>query len=77
MIMDIDKDTLHRTTDCTKDFDCLNNKSCICCKVKQCISNVLFIKCPEENRCFYKLPFAQENICTCPTRKEIFNKHGV
>ena len=31
MIFEIDRETEHKTTDCSKDFDCLNNKKHIFC----------------------------------------------
>ena len=77
MNFEIDKETLHRTTDCAKDFDCLNNNNHDYCKVLECVNTVHFVKCSMDNRCYYRLPFSKEFICTCPTRKEIFKKYKI
>ena len=77
MLIELDREILQKTTDCDKDFQCLSNENQIYCKVSQCISNVHFVKCSIENYCYYELSFENEHICTCPTRKAIFNKYGI
>ena len=76
--MDIDKEILKKTTNCEKNFECLNNDKHIYCKVEDCVNNkVHFVKCLNVDYCVYKMSFAQSFICNCPTRKEIFNKYGI
>jgi hypothetical protein len=74
--MKIEKEILDKTVKCTKDFDCLKNEKHIYCKVERVIDNKIdFIKCKEKTLCNYKLAFGYSNICTCPTRIEIYNKY--
>ncbi len=76
--MDIDKEILSKTTNCAKNFDCINSDKEFRCKVEDCVnSEVHFVKCINVNFCAYKMSFAHSFICTCPTRKEIYNKYGV
>lgn len=76
--MEIDKIIIEKTLNCNKNFDCLNNNAHVCCKVEDCINNeVHFIKCLEKLQCTYKMSFGESFICTCPTRKEIFNKYKI
>ena len=72
--MEIEKEILDKTVHCTKDFDCLRNNN-ICCKVENCVDKkVHFVEC-SEIFCNYKMKFGRSYICTCPTRKEIYNKY--
>jgi len=74
--MKIEKEILDKTVHCTKDFDCIKNNN-ICCKVVSCVNKeVLFVECSEKNSCSYRMTYGYSFICTCPTRKEIYNKYG-
>ncbi len=78
MFLEIDKEVTQKTTACEKNFACLTNYFHNFCKVESTIQgNVHFVKCPEGLKCNYKLCFAKERICTCPTRKELFRKYGI
>ncbi len=74
--MEIDKKTISVTWNCPRDFDCLNSDSHVYCNVENCINKkVLFVKYVGKSFCNYKMSFGNSSICTCPTRKEIFNKY--
>ena len=76
--MEIDKEILNNTTNCEKNFDCLTNDKHVYCKVENAINNeVHFVKCLHDDSCTYKMSFGYSYICTCPTRKEIFNKFSI
>jgi len=75
--MKIDKVTIQKTENCKKDFECLSNNNHNFCKVVERLANVVFVNPTPEILCNYKLSFGQETICTCPTRKEIYNKYCV
>ena len=78
MIFNIDKKTEQKTTDCNKDFDCLTNEKHIFCTGKYLVRKDLALdECLSENRCYYRMSLGQMHFCTCPTRKEIFNKYGI
>jgi hypothetical protein len=76
--MIIDKNILEKTTKCEKNFKCLDNPKEICCKVEEVIDNkVFFVKCLSYDYCNYKTPYGYSNICSCPTRIEIYRKHKI
>ena len=72
MLIELDSKILHKTTDCDEDFQCLSNENQIYCKKRKYVNNVHFAKCPLDNYCYYILPFRNDCIYTCPTRKAIF-----
>lgn len=75
----ISKKILEETTECNRNFICLNTPEVVInCKVISCISNkVHFVDCPDYNICTYLMNFGNSFICNCPVRKEIFNKYGI
>ena len=75
MQLEIDNIILQETSCCDNDFKCLKNGIYPLCKVEHCINTIHFVDCKSEY-CDCKLNFGYGNICTYPTRKEIFNKYG-
>ena len=66
-------------TECTKEHACLmNEKHELCPVVKNIEGKIHFIQCIEDRPCIYKNHIGDSvYTCTCPVRKEIFNKYGV
>jgi hypothetical protein len=63
---------------CTKEFSCLSDANRDLCRVKEHIGEkVYFIACKEDKYCAYKESFGNENLCTCPVRKEIYDKYKI
>lgn len=78
MKMDIDKKIINKTDRCKKNFECLKNKNHIYCKVKDRVGETAhFIECVDELNCNYKISFGFSYMCTCPTRKEIYNRYNI
>jgi hypothetical protein len=74
----ISEEAIAETLRCVKDFSCLKKRSEDFCKIESCVNGkVHFIQCLSTTSCSYQLLFGEECICTCPTRKELYNKHGV
>jgi hypothetical protein len=74
--MEIDKRIVAGTFNCLNNFDCLNNDKHVYCKVESCINHKIhFIENIDKSLCNYKMSFGDSFICTCPTRKEIFNQY--
>ena len=74
----IDEETIEKTTNCDKNFNCLSNELHVYCPVKRCVDGkVHFIKCLEGNSCTYMLRFGDSYMCTCPVRKEIFKRYKI
>lgn len=74
--MEINKDTIAKTTKCSRCFDCLSNPKDIRCKVERQIGDeILFVKCNINSFCPYKMAFGNSYFCNCPTRIEIYKKY--
>ncbi len=73
--MEINEAIINETKNCNKDFSCLKNKEHLFCKVRRCInSSVHFIECIDDIKCSYRINYGDCVICSCPIRKEVFNK---
>jgi hypothetical protein len=82
MKFEIAEETIDRVTHCTKELNCLidnEHRLCPLCPVERCVDGkVHFIKCLDTNECYYRNHFGISHyICTCPVRKEIYNKYQV
>ena len=78
MKIKIDDQIIQQTTRCQKNFDCLSNEEHIYCEVEYCVNDkVHFIRCNSEEQCEYKVAFGNSFICTCPVRKEIYNRYRI
>lgn len=78
MEIEIDEKIVTKAKACIKNFDCLNNDMHIYCKVEYCCNNkVHFIKCLDNQYCSFQKSFGFAFMCTCPLRKEIYNKYGI
>jgi hypothetical protein len=66
-------------TECTKELKCLEVNKQKLCPVEKCIEGKIhFIKCLDDNDCYYRNKLdSLYSTCTCPVRKEIFNKYGI
>lgn len=62
--------------------ECKNNCACLegvtpLCSVEHCIMHrIHYVKCLHEEPCLYKSTMENSTVCTCPVRKEIFNRYG-
>jgi hypothetical protein len=76
MQLEIDQKTISATTRCRKGFACLHCNDNVYCPIEDCImGKIHFIKCLHEQPCGYKAQLNGFSICTCPTRKEIYNRY--
>ena len=75
LLLEIYEQTLKETTKCRKEFECLKDEDHFCDRnVVSCVSKAVhFVDCSES--CSYKIRFGITPFCSCPTRKEIFNKY--
>jgi len=74
----VDEETIKGTTKCLWNFACLGDTGFKPCEVCAAAGGeVLFVACPKEDACSYRLPFGNSWICTCPVRKELHVKYGV
>ncbi len=77
MKTDLEESTQAQPT-CQKAFSCSSGHMDKICKVRELIlGEALMIECAENLLCHYKESFGSWAICTCPIRKEIYNKLGI
>ena len=73
----VDEDTKRRTTRCHHGFACLTKDSHQLCDVVACLDDaVMFMECHSCKECSYRANMEERTICTCPTRKKIFERYG-
>ena len=75
---EIHEEILKDTKECSKDFSCLSSEEKDICKIGKGINGeVYFLECKDAGSCNYKKTFKDCYLCSCPTRKEIYNKYGI
>ena len=78
MYLQVNEETLAETTKCLDDFTCLTGDSQCLGKVRyRMLGELLVVECPTLSSCWYCVPLASSHVCTCPTRKEIYNRYRV
>ncbi len=78
MRLEINEDTLRNTSRCKKQFVCLTGEGQCLCKAEYCLNGkVCFIRPGENLLCNYKVTYQNSFLCSCPTRKEIYNSYNM
>lgn len=77
--MKIDLDpAIEARTACQKNFSCASGNMERICKVRELmVGEALLIECADNLLCHYKESFGSWAICTCPVRKEIYDRTGL
>jgi hypothetical protein len=76
MKYEIDDAIIKGSTQCKKNHACLEGTAPLC-SVKLCLMHrIHYVKCLNEEPCTYMNTWDNSTICTCPVRKEIFNRYG-
>ena len=74
----VSNETLRATLNCKEAFSCLKGKATDFCEVDYCVDGkVHFVKRVGHYYCYYQLSFGEAYFCSCPTRKEIYNKYRI
>ncbi|HEY9204750.1 MAG TPA: hypothetical protein VIO58_02420 [Candidatus Methanoperedens sp.] len=72
----MNEDILKTATRCEKRLSCLLGTDV--CRVESCIDDKIhFIKCMNSESCNYRIAFGYSYVCTCPVRKELFNRYKI
>ena len=76
MTLEIDAEVIKATTRCEKRFACLAGDLEHLCQVEECVADVAyFVRCLNLVDCSYRETFGDSNVCTCPTRHEIYRRY--
>ena len=71
---EIKKSAIH----CKKDFICLTRNKTTLCKVISTIdNNTMYVYCQNKESCPYQYQYNERTLCTCPVRKDIYNKYNI
>jgi len=74
MNLAVDFETIRVTTRCEKNHACLSKDSSSLCEVREFVDGYLhFVQCGSDKHCSYQEPFGSSCLCSCPTRKQIYN----
>ena len=80
--MKVIKKIIEDLVECKKNngcvYGCVNDPERTCCKVTSCVDEKIhFIKYTSGDYCGYKLSYGSSDICTCPARKELYNRKAI
>jgi len=75
-MFEIDKMIIDQAKDCDRNFECLTDPDQPSCKVSECLNDNVHFLVELCRPCLYFLKWGfNDHICTCPVRKEIYNKY--
>ncbi len=78
MKIKVSESVLTQTTLCLNKFSCLSSAPTKICKVRgHLVKESLIIDCVADCDCKYRFSLGNWSICSCPTRKEIFDLYAV
>ena len=64
--------------ECEKGFFCLNGELDHLCEVTDCVfESIIYVKCLADKYCRHKYSVGENTFCSCPIRKEIYNKYHI
>ena len=73
----VDGETLGRTTQCRREFACLETAGRCLCSAQGRTSKGVVVEKLACDGCPYAAPGAGSDLCTCPTRAKLLEKYGV
>jgi len=77
MKLEISEGIIQQTTKCDRDFECLKSGCKPNCEVKDCVSGKVHFVDKHNGYCRYSFRFGNGIICSCPVRKELYNRYKV
>ena len=70
-------DAKNATTQCGRNFACLQDDGRPRCQMAECVNHaVYFVACLSDSGCPYAKSFGRGHLCSCPVRKDLFNRFG-
>ena len=78
MVYEIDDKILDLTTRCLCDFLCICDEPGEICPVERVIpGTALYINPKEHCYCAYLRTYGAEFVCSCPVRRELYEKYNI
>jgi hypothetical protein len=72
---DVSEATRQKTDKCWRGFVCLSGDGTLC-PVTNCVSDLVFVQRTTQAYCPYDVTFGFSHICSCPVRREIYQRYG-
>jgi hypothetical protein len=69
-------EAIRQSRACTRQFACLTGDKPHCA-ISACLDGTVHFLACEGGDCVFKVPAGERSACTCPVRKELFNRYGV
>ena len=78
-MLTVSEQTLAMTTHCQNHFHCLSGQVGGPCKVVFTLESVPFLRINNKNvePCAYSFRFGDSDFCTCPVRRELFERYRI
>jgi hypothetical protein len=73
---EVSEETRQKTDKCWRGFACLSDGPDGICSAKDYVSGVLFVERAAPTYCPYDVTFGYSHICSCPVRREIYERYG-
>ncbi len=74
--MKVSEQTLQKAEKCWRGFRCLSAGDGVC-PVHDEVNGVLFVEKKGDAYCPYDVTFGYSHICTCPVRREIYERYDI
>jgi len=71
--------TKKQTTKCPYNFTCLNNSPWDTCSIERALQEAFLAIKNKSNKstCPYCFPYGSSYYCTCPSRREIYQRYNI
>lgn len=75
---DVSDEAKQASTECKHGFSCLEGNQKAPCEMEECVDRTIhFVRYLNEGVCPYQQAFGNGWACTCPVRKELYNRYKV
>ena len=75
-MIEISRKSIDETTNCDRNFECLLETDAPSCEISYCVSREVHFLFKKNRHCHYGESFGLSPFCTCPVRKEMYNKYS-
>jgi hypothetical protein len=78
MVFHVSKAATEACTRCPRAHACLQESEEDLCSVSGCVDGAMhFVVCAHEGPCPYRQTVWERPLCSCPVRREIYNRYKV
>jgi len=74
--LEVSEEIRQETDKCWRGFACLSGTRDGICPVRERVGDVIFVEKIKQAYCPYDVTFGYSHICSCPVRRELFERYG-